>query len=275
MFHVGVLYSAQEFLEFVNSTPNIGVRFPDHFKVFSVASPTAIIEVSQKCEWVKLNMTGGLEVTDKGRQILNCNQAEIALRVQVGHLIESVLPPWIPLLSRGRLEAEKYLPLDSAQCMREAGLFGDLSDDIINWWDTYSKVSRRSIKDTKLQVGRKGEKMSLQYERDRTRREPRWEAMESNLSGFDILSTVSEDDPTLLRIEVKTSNSTLETATFYVTKNEWQVATTAKQYLFHLWTLQPKPSLIKAEVAQVANHIPTNQCDGEWENVSIPFSPFA
>ncbi len=274
MFSVGILYSAQEFLEFVRQTPDLDLHFPDIFNTFSVASSKAMLELSQQCQWIRLNISGKIEITEKGKQVIQYGQADIALRVQIGHLLETYLPPWIPLLSRGRAEAQKYLPQDISQCFREAGLFSYPSDDIVNWWDKYSKVSRKVSKDAKLDVGRQGEKLSLEHERRRTKREPTWQGFESNLAGFDVLSVISETDSTSLRIEVKTSNSRPDVATFYLSKNEWNVASTSDHYIVHLWALQPKPLLIIVETLQLERHIPSNQGDGQWENISIPYSTF-
>jgi hypothetical protein len=262
MFSVGILYSAKEFLDFLSETPGIDLTFSAVFQTFSVASPKAVLEVAQKCEWVQLNTAGQLEITDRGKQVIECKEPELTLRVQIRHLIEAYRPTWIPLLSRGRSEAQKYLPSDVAQCLREAALFTSLSDDVVNWWDECSKISRRAGKDTKIEVGRQGEKLSIQYERNRTKREPIWQGFESNLSGFDVLSSVSETDLAPLRIEVKTSNSKPEVAAFHVTKNELGVATTSGSYVFHLWSLQPHAQLMVVEVSRVMKHIPSNHGEG-------------
>jgi hypothetical protein len=274
MFLVGVLYSAQEFISFVRNTPGIDLKFPEIFKSFYVASPKAILEVSQNCDWVQLNEHGYLEITEKGKQIVESKEPELALRIQIGNLIETYLPTWLPLLSHGRAETQKYLSKDIAQCFREAGLFGEVNDDIVQWWDKYSKISRKQGKDTKLDVGRRGEKLSIKHESERTGRNPVWQGFESNFFGYDILSVVSKDDLRPLLIEVKTSNSTLETAYFFITKYEWEVASVSTYYIFHLWALQPKPKLIAVSVESISRHIPINQGEGHWESVSIPFSPF-
>lgn len=275
MFSVGILYSAQEFLEFLSKTSGIDLKFPEMVSNFSVASPKATLELTQKCEWIRLNVSGYLEITDRGQQVLQSKEPELALRLQIGHLIEADLPPWIPLLSRGRSEAQKYLPVNVLQCFKEAGLFGEPSDEIVNWWDRYSKVSRKTTKDKNLEIGRRGEKLSIKYERDRTQREPIWQGFETNLAGFDILSVVDRSDHRLLRIEVKTANSRPEAATFYISRNEWNVATTSDNYIIHLWSLQPRPKLIVITPTQLQHHIPTDQGSGEWEKVSVPFSVFA
>jgi hypothetical protein len=274
MFSVGVLYSAQEFLEFVSSTPNLDLSFSDMFQSFVIASPKAILELSQRCEWVRLNVAGKLEVTERGFLVIQYKQPELSLRVQIGHVIESYLPPWIPLLSRGRSETQKYLPPDALQCFKEAGLFSTPTDEIVSWWDTYSKVSRKKSKDDNLDVGRRGEKLSIAYERNRTKHEPIWQGFETNLAGYDLLSIVDISDLAPLRIEVKASDSRPEVATFYISKNEWNVAALSENYLVHLWSLRPKPRLIIVTPMQLQNHIPVDQGSGNWEKVSVPFSVF-
>jgi hypothetical protein len=274
MFSVGVLYSAQEFLEFVSNTPDLDLSFSEIFQSFAVASPKAILELSQRCEWVRLNISGKLEVTERGYQVLLSKQPELSLRVQIGHVIETYLPPWIPLLSRGRMETQKYLPPGALQCFKEAGLFSTPTDDIVNWWDNFSKMSRKKNKDDNLQTGRRGEKLSITYERNRTKREPLWQGFETNLAGYDLLSVVDTQDLRPLCIEVKASDSRPEVATFYISKNEWNVASTSDNYLIYLWSLRPKPKLIVITPAQLQSHIPIDQGDGNWEKASVPFSVF-
>ena len=71
-FSVGILYSAHEFLRFLQRTPGIKNNFPEVFRTFNnVASPSAILEVCQRCEWIRLNLAGDLEVTEKGLAILD------------------------------------------------------------------------------------------------------------------------------------------------------------------------------------------------------------
>ena len=47
-----------------------------------------------------------------------------------------------------------------------------------------------------------------------------------------------------------------------------------ENFIFHLWSLQPKPKLIIVEVEKLMNHIPKNQGDGQWESTSLPYSAF-
>lgn len=272
-FSVGILYSAQELLKFIKSNPKIISNFPEVFKSFdNVASAKAVFNICQKCEWIKLDIDGYLELTDKSDGILSNTHVEKILRIQIQHLIEAYKPTWIPLLTRGRSEALKYLPVDVVQCLRDADLITSYSSDVILWWDKIGKISRRTGKDEKIDIGRRGEKMSIDYEKTRTQKEPKWPGFESNFSGYDVLSIVDLKNTTPLNIEVKTSNSTWEVASFYVSKNEWSVAKSSSNYLFHLWALVPKNKLYIVSVDAVGRHVPTNNGNGTWESVEIPFS---
>jgi len=272
-FSVGILYSAQDFLLFLKENPRLVSNFVDVFKnLNSVASTKAVLEVCQECHWIELDTDGYLKVTDKGEQVLDSKErVEIALRLQIHHLIEAYRPTWIPLLTRGRSEALKYLPIDVVQCLREAELVASYSDDVIVWWDRVAKISRKTSKEEKLDLSRAGEKLSIEYERNRTNKEPKWQGFESNFSGYDILSVVSSTDNSLLRVEVKISNSNWSVASFHVSRNEWKVAQYSNNYLFYLWILIPNPRLFIVNVNEVGKNIPTNKGNGEWESTEIPF----
>lgn len=272
-FSVGMLYSAQELLRFLNSNPRIVSPFSDSLKAFNnIASAKVVFEICQKCEWVRLDIDGYLELTNKTDDILADAPVEKILRVQIQHLIEAYKPTWIPLLTRGRSEALKHLPVDVVQCLREADLTTSYSDDVILWWDKIGKISRRTGKDEKIDVGRRGEKLTVDYERARTQKEPKWQGFENNFSGYDVLSVVDSKDINPLNIEVKTSNSTWEVASFYISKNEWSVAKSSPNYLFHLWVLIPKNKLYIVSKDMVETHVPSNNGEGTWESVEIPFS---
>jgi hypothetical protein len=273
-FSVGVLYSAQEFLRFVQTEALTDLSFPEIFQTFGVASPNAILEVSQQAGWIRVDTSGKLRLTNSGLQIASILDATVALSTQLGSLIETTMPPWLPLLSRGREEAAKYLPPDVMQCLSEAGLFESPTDQIVQWWDTYSKVSRRATNDLRIETGRIGEKLSIKYEISRTNRQPEWRGFESNLLGYDILSIIDKDDHSRLRIEVKTSRSTFKDASFHLSVNEWTVATTSPPFIFHLWTLCPSPILAIIYPDDVSPHVPNNNGLGCWESVDIQFSPF-
>jgi hypothetical protein len=181
---VGVLYAALDLLELLDKIPGLDQRFPDMFRTFSVADPKLTLDFGQRCGWVRFNVDGHLEFTPRGRALLGMKQTELALRCQLADVIESYCPPWGPLLSRGRVECLRYLPIDIQQCLKEAGLLGPVDDSVVLWWDSVAESSRKSISDARLKIGRIGEKLSLDYEKKRTGINPIWQSIESNLCGY-------------------------------------------------------------------------------------------
>ena len=127
-----------------------------------------------------------------------------------------------------------------------------------------------------MQVGREGERCSIAFEERRVGRRPEWQSIESNKSGFDLLSTMEQTDPTDLQIEVKASVRPLSAASMHVTRNEWETAQTAEQYLFHVWSLTDSGKrLAILSPEDIVAHVPSENGQGRWETVEIPCRAFA
>ena len=272
VFSVGILYSVQKFLRFINENEIKATEFSTAFNRYESTSSQMVLEVAEGCNWIQLDLGGNLSVTAKGFEILNQKDMLYALRVQLKHLIEMVKPSWSYLIHKGRKEAFQYFPSDVKQCFKEAELINSYDKDVIKWWDMLALAVRGQQLDTQLEIGRTGEELSLEYERKRVNKDPVWQSIESNLSGYDILSIVSVEETTPLRIEVKASTKVSNSFSFYLTRNEWNVADTSNNYLFHLWFLSETPELFILDKDEIANHIPTNQGNGSWENVKITFT---
>jgi hypothetical protein len=59
----------------------------------------------------------------------------------------------------------------TAKCFREAGLAAPApTPDIVRWWDSFAMHSRGRKADILLEIGRKGEQLSIRYEARRTAR---------------------------------------------------------------------------------------------------------
>ena len=125
-------------------------------------------------------------------------------------------------------------------------------------------------------IGRVGERLTLQYEHTRTGRNPRWVAIDNNADGYDILSVVGPEDLELLSIEVKTTTLG-QRGSFFLTRNEWDRAIESAAHVFHLWNLiapqQPVLSVVSRE--QMSGHVPNDSGDGTWEQVEIPYRSFS
>lgn len=269
-FSVGVLYSIQEFLALVKATPFKASDFPAFYNTFSVSSSNQILKTAVEVHWVESTLTDELIVTTKGEEVLKAKDAEEKLRVQIYHLITLLKPSWSSVICYGRAEAVKYFKKDVYQCFNEAGLLNGFSDDVVKWWDKLGLISRNQNNDHLLEIGRIGERLSIEFEKERTGFEPIWQSIDSNSSGYDLLSRKTAADDTTLMIEVKASNRKMDFIEFHISKNEWDVANVSKEkYLFHIWSLNPTKELFILSVNDISNHIPENKGTGEWESVVI------
>jgi hypothetical protein len=274
MFSVGLLYSTHDFLKLIPTTGLTPDEFKNYFKNFKYSASDKILDVSFKCGWSKLTQSGQIELSARGKEIITFGYQQ-ALLLQLEDLILNFNPVWASILLRGRTEAKNFLPPDALQCFKECGLFGKLTDDIVKFWDKLTLAYRNYTQKKLTEIGRTGEKLSFEYEKTRTGFEPIWQAVESNIAGYDLLSILSTDNSAKLQIEVKTTTSSLNYATLHITRNEWQTAISSLNYLFHLWHIgDSENKLYMASVTQMEKHIPTDKSDGKWETVEIPFRVF-
>jgi hypothetical protein len=271
-FSVGILYSSQRLLKLVHENILTLSQLQDQFKKFYVASSKYVIDLCKTCGWIEINSDGYLQVTRKGQEVLLSDSVVGMLRLQLKHYIYTTKPSWSRVLHYGRKEAFQYFPNEVKQCFEEAELLSNYDDSTINWWDTLGAFSRRGIEEQKISIGRKGEHLSIEFERKRVGLTPIWKSIDSNFVGYDILSKVSIDDASNLNIEVKTTSGNSDKIIFYITENEWNVATMSENYVFHIWSLHKEPVLYILEPEFVGNSIPLNRGSGIWENVRIEFT---
>ena len=269
-FSVGVLYSIQEFLELVKVTPVKASEFPVFYKSFGVASSNQILKTALSSQWVELDLTDKLNVTPKGEEILNEKEFEERLRIQLYHLTILLKPSWSSVICYGREEAVKYFTSDVYQCFKEAGLLDSFSEDVVKWWDRLGSISRNLNNDYLLEIGRVGERLSIEFEKERTGVEPVWQSIDSSSSGYDLLSIKSANDNTPLMIEVKASTRNSKYIEFHISKNEWYIASLSRnRYIFHVWNLKPRQELYILSINDISQHIPEDKGFGEWESVVI------
>lgn len=274
-FSVGILYSAQEFTAFVAENELKVEELKTSFKRFSLARPEDILKVATSCNWIDFHSDGICRVTKKGKEILS-DAPEKSLRVQLCDLISFDEPPWAAKIPHGRQEAMKFFPEEVYQCFKEAGLLKGWDTDIIEWWDKLSIATRVHKNAANLVTGRTAERLTLKYEKMRIGIEPHWQSIESNFSGYDILSYSDSSASVKRMIEVKGSTQPKKQAFCFITKNEWKNAEIVEDYRFHLWCLRDEnnPILFDLSLEQIKNHIPTDNGKGEWENVKIFYSCF-
>ncbi len=274
---VNVLTSAVALLKHLESYHFSSLSEMAYCKIASI-SPEDIFNFSHKCGWVCVNNNTPI-LTKSGTGLLRLQEQGLHIDIKRQMLMDYVLnaaPIWSNRIPYGRREATIFMSKDEKACFSEAGLLSErLNPGIIDWWDTTANKIRAQEQQAQNGIGRIGERNTIQYERFRIKSEPVWMSVDSNLAGYDIKSKVSKENPDALLIEVKASTFALNHAVFYVTSHEWNVAITSAAYVFHLWCLSGNKKLLAViSPDDVLPYIPTNNLDGEWVSVKIPFSCF-
>jgi len=272
----GYLHSSFRLLEMI-------AKREHHLSVLASALPrievlpaAQVVNFAIGLGWVGSDNEGRAAMTASGALIHKMSSASERIRQALLDFIGIIQPAWAQLTPRGRQETLSALSPEVRQCFAEAGLIAGFSDEVVGWWDALAARARGQKSQIMMETGRHGERLSIKYEQARTGKEPSWQAIESNLSGFDILSVVGALDTRKLPIEVKTTSGAIRHAFFHVSRNEWETGTTSDFYTFHLWAIGGNnPTLAVLDKADLAPHIPTNQGTGSWESVEIPFEAFA
>ena len=187
-------------------------------------------------------------------------------------------PAWAKRIPFGRKEAYLFMNEEEQRCFVEADLIDNYDQDVVEWWDKLAEAERIKKDATLDDIGRAGERMTLEYEELRTGFKPDWISIESNLAGYDILSQSAANNSEKILIEVKSSRKSMENAALIISRHEWDTAklrNNLHRYLFYLWDLSTsdqKLAVISAE--EMTAHIPDDNEYGTWESVRVPFKVF-
>lgn len=242
---------------------------------------TVSMDFAKQCEWVK-EKNSVIELTQIGNTVASMFDGEMIS----GELWKTILngyisvchPAWAKRIPYGRKEAFLFMNEEEQRCFFEAGLIDSQNDDVLKWWDSIAEIERMKKNNSLEEVGRKGERLTMKYEELRTGVKPDWRSVETNLSGYDIISQRSADDTGRVLIEVKTSSKPIEEAEAIISRHEWNVAkmqNNEKRYFFYIWNIRPMQiQLAVVGVDEMGHHIPDNNELGKWESVSIPFKAF-
>jgi hypothetical protein len=234
-----------------------------------------VLDATFALRWIEVSPEGLLQTTARGERAMAEPDGRRRLRLLVLDHVEAENPSWLHLAPAGRRETLLHAPTGVRQVLVEAGLAYGEDEEIVAFWDGLAARARGSRDASLLEIGRRGERLTIERETTRTGQLPKWIALDSSFDGYDVLSRVSSADPRRLTIEVKTSERPFSYAAFHLTHNEWDIAQESLNHVFHLWDVSgPLPMLAVLSVDQVSNHIPANSGDGYWESVSIPFRAF-
>lgn len=238
-------------------------------------SSSAIYRACLDLSWLEVQPNGLLAVTVRGERAAAAANPQAGLRSMLIDFIEVAQPPWLQLVPYGRRETLLQAPPSIRQVFVEAGLAYGNDEDTVRFWDALAARARGLRDGVLTEIGRRGERLTLQYERNRTGVEPKWIALESASDGYDVLSRVSDSDNRRLTVEVKASERSVDYASFFITRNEWETALASLHHRFHIWLITPKGNQVAVlTVEEVRRHVPVECGAGEWQTLSIPCSVF-
>lgn len=273
MLSVGVLYGAQDFLKYISNNIITLNNFYKSFRNINEIPSINIIRTSINCKWVDINTNNVIILTENGLMIVNESNPILKLRLQLLDALKYEYPELLQLAIRGRNAIICFGKQDTIQCFRDANLFNSYDDKTILWWDTLASFTYQKNEDRRIEIGRKGERLTYFFEANRVGAYPLWISLEDNTAGYDFISKVSRNDEEILIIEVKTSEKAWNEAEFYITKNEWIVLNSHKNSIIHLWSLSTDPpEHYLLSISDLNNNIPEDIAHGEWQIIRIPYT---
>lgn len=277
-FNAVTLDSSLKLIEFCNSanlSPEEATRSRKiaHYEV----DVMEIVEFCKKMGW--LEDTGEeLHTTGKSSEILLLQKQPEMLRRMLDMIFQSQNVYWARFLSRGRREAKLFLEGNQLQILEWCGLFEE-GDEVSDWWLDKRDYSNDDEERENIMTGRMGERKTISFEERRTGGKPEWTALElGDREGFDVLSWVDGSERSdSLRIEVKASKSDIKNATVFLTRNEWNKATSTGEHVFHLWpevySDRAEPMIVTVD--QMSTQVPKDTGEGNWQNTEIPMAAFS
>jgi hypothetical protein len=197
------------------------------------------------------------------------------LRDILSTLILHIGPSWKWLVPLGRGYLAGHLSPDAKQVFDAAGLYGPSDDPSIRtWWDGLAQIIRGVTANSKMDLGRRGEELSVEYEMrvlaeaDRADLYPEAVGFEDNTLGYDVRSfTVTSSSVQAKYIEVKTTES--RPLRFYLSRSEWRAAERyGSNYFLHLWHL-PNKQVVEISCGELSRHVPIDRGRGNWEKVIV------
>lgn len=276
MWHVGLLYRTVDLLGLLLERPLSVTALLAELPNYRGVETKRLTEIAIRGKWVDKSGDGTLAVTGAGEDLLVMSTPVQRLRSQLKILIQRLAPAWAGTVIQGRKAFEQYVPPEVSQCFREAGILDTIEPEAICWWDELAARYRQTRNAVRVEVGRTGERLSYEYELDRTGKAPSWIALEYEGAGYDLISALSATCSEQLLIEVKTSKEPWDKAKFHITRHEWDVLSATQHAVIHLWSLATHlHDHAVVPVPDVRPHVPADQEAGRWEVAVAPFSLFA
>lgn len=252
----------------------------DHLTICFGINKRAAYEFAIQCQWLK-ETEGSFSFTNRGDDLVlafkTLGLSAFVWRTALYDYISICRPAWSNMIPNGRKEVYLFMTNDEKRCFNEAGLMESADNDTVEWWDKVAALFRDMGQEILEDIGREGERKTLLYEEKRTGAKPRWESIDSNLSGYDIASKKERGSGESILIEVKSSLKELKDARMLITRNEWDVAScdyNIHRYYFYLWLLGKTSRLAIIPAVQLNKHVPNDVGGGQWKILEVPFDLF-
>jgi len=233
---------------------------------------------------VNRSEVGSASLSGIGRRLLNStaiNENYDLQRRILRRVILSTRRDLVRLAFSG-LDEFRLRPSDELECFEQLGLADyRLSEEAIRWWSSIQSAGAEFDSGILKSLGDRAELASIRFEEERLKgylsgdRKVDWVSRDTDLAGFDILSySGHQPDPmTRVPIEVKKLSRDNEGAHyFYLSRNEFEVASKTPGYRFHLWEIAPDGSSANLWIPKLANVLlasPVDKAPGKWESCTI------
>jgi hypothetical protein len=271
----GVAYGCFNLLRIVSEHRLPLARLSSEVPRFESLRTEDLLELCQRLQWIRANDAGEAALGPAGDRVLSIGSERQRLRQALIHYVEIERPDWLQLSLDGRSRCMKFGPTGIVQTISEAYLAEGYDPDVVAFWDLLAAIARGQRSAALSAIGRRGERLTLDFERRRTGREPVWRSIESNSDGYDVLSVVSKANFARAQIEVKTSTLGLR-GSMHLTRNEWDQTELMSHHSLHLWNIadETRPLLAVVPRSEIAAHVPADGASGRWTGCEIPFSLF-
>lgn len=269
-----LFYRCSEALQIISGRAEVSLQ-----EMLAVSVSGRIPEEAINCllaaKWIEVKQAGILSITDKAKDFCKPCLSIATRRELLRDVVVTSGEAWLSLIPYGRMYALDKAPEGVWQVFEECGLTDGTDADVVRFWDELAFDFRDRRDQNLTELGRAGERLSLEKESARTRCVPRWVALDDNTLGYDILSVLSGEDKSPLRVEVKYSSQSVNRASLFLSRNEWDIAESFGHHQFHLWSESEYGLFFACICVELMRlHIPVNSNKGVWNEATVPFSAF-
>ena len=235
---------------------------------FSLATEIAL---TSSTESSRHDYVEAAKINDLVKENLDISRWESALRQILKVVILNCDYSWRGSFKFGRKYVLDSLSVNERQVFRSAGLIEDVvTEEIVAWWDEiqvnlgvpqtdfgFREWERRTF-EQEVQLLKKLESPRI----------PKWESINDNMAGFDILSYREKSGKwEEIFIEVKSSATGLKR--FFLSDREAEKLETAlSRYFVYFWDTRSEEMSVFSG-AEIRQHLPRNQGRGSWKTVLL------